>query len=203
MRSLFATSRLAGFESVVSGAGLFAAPPPANGFTSDLVHKQVERIARNDHFVRSKKLIRFLQYTVEKTLNGRGDQLSEYEISGMVYERSEHFDPQTDAIVRNEARRLRSKLKEYYRGEGARDPLVIEYPLGSYAPVFRRAEDIPLDFLAHGGEMGFLSRSFPWATTPLGAIDSWPPEPAGRRAGLPGVAPTRSDSLGPRFDFHL
>ncbi len=174
MRSLFATSQFAGFEPMTSAAMVITSPVAGHGFTPALVLKQVERITRNDHFVRSKKLIRFLQFTVDRVLEGRGAQLSEYEIGEMVYERRESFDPQTDAIVRNEARRLRSKLKEYYRGEGARDPLVIEYPLGSYAPVFRRAEDIPLDFLAHGGEMGFLTRSFPWATTSLGPIDSWP-----------------------------
>jgi hypothetical protein len=42
-----------------------------------------------------------------------------------------------DSIVRSEARRLRSKLKEYYESVGKDDPVLIYYRLGSYAPVFR------------------------------------------------------------------
>jgi TolB-like protein len=42
-----------------------------------------------------------------------------------------------DSIVRSEARRLRSKLKEYYESVGKDDPVFIYYRLGSYAPVFR------------------------------------------------------------------
>jgi TolB-like protein len=42
-----------------------------------------------------------------------------------------------DSIVRSEARRLRSKLKEYYETVGKNDAVFIYYRLGSYAPVFR------------------------------------------------------------------
>ena len=43
-------------------------------------------------------------------------------------------------IVRTEARRLRSKLKEYYEGEGKNDPVFIYFRPGTYLPVFRRNE---------------------------------------------------------------
>jgi hypothetical protein len=39
--------------------------------------------------------------------------------------------------VRVEAGRVRSKLKEYYEKEGRQDPVVIEFPKGSYVPVFK------------------------------------------------------------------
>ncbi len=39
--------------------------------------------------------------------------------------------------MRTEARRLRSKLKEYYESEGKDDPIYIFFRPGSYAPVFR------------------------------------------------------------------
>lgn len=42
-----------------------------------------------------------------------------------------------DAIVRVEARRLRAKLSDYYGGPGARDPIRIEIPTGSYVPLIR------------------------------------------------------------------
>jgi TolB-like protein/Flp pilus assembly protein TadD len=38
--------------------------------------------------------------------------------------------------VRVEASRLRAKLREYYEGEGANDPVRIQIPKGSYVPLF-------------------------------------------------------------------
>jgi serine/threonine protein kinase len=62
-----------------------------------------------------------------------------------VYQRASSFDPQIDTIVRTEARRLRSKLKQYYESEGINDPILIEVPKGSYAPTFRKRERSVLD----------------------------------------------------------
>lgn len=43
--------------------------------------------------------------------------------------------------MRTEASRLRSRMSEYYLGEGKADPLVIELPKGGYVPVFRSLAD--------------------------------------------------------------
>jgi TolB-like protein len=53
-----------------------------------------------------------------------------------VFDRPTDYDPRIDSIVRVEARRLRSKLAEYYEGPGAADPLVIRIEKGSYVAVF-------------------------------------------------------------------
>jgi hypothetical protein len=63
--------------------------------------------------------------------------LKEYLIGTEVYDRRPPYHPNMDSIVRGEARRLRSKLKEYYESIGKDDPVVIYYRLGSYVPVFR------------------------------------------------------------------
>ena len=47
------------------------------------------------------------------------------------------FDPQSDAIVRVEAARLRRALETYFAGEGRKDPIVIELPTGHYVPIFQ------------------------------------------------------------------
>ena len=52
------------------------------------------------------------------------------------------FDPRIDPIVRVQAAKLRSKLLEYYAGEGASDPIVITIPKGSYAPEFRASRSL-------------------------------------------------------------
>ncbi len=96
-------------------------------------------------FSQSKKLVRFLGFVVEKTLEGKGDQLSEYLIGVEVYERPSSFDPQVDTIVRTEARRLRSKLRQYADTEGSGDSIVIDVPKGGYVPVFRERDRGILD----------------------------------------------------------
>jgi len=86
---------------------------------------------------------RFLQYTVEEALAGRGGELKESVLGMAVFDRGADYDPRLDPIVRVEARRLRAKLEEYYRQAGAGDPIRIEYERGSYAPVFRGHPSAP------------------------------------------------------------
>jgi TolB-like protein len=76
---------------------------------------------------------------VAETLAGRADQLGEYAIGLAVFDREEDYDPALDPIVRNDARRLRLKLLEYYRclKDPPPDQVVIEIPKGGYVPVFR------------------------------------------------------------------
>jgi serine/threonine protein kinase/tetratricopeptide (TPR) repeat protein len=87
-------------------------------------------------FRQSKRLVRFLSFIVERALLEQGDQLNEYLIGVEVYERPDSFDPQTDTIVRSEARRLRRKLQDYYDGEGCDDRVLVDVPKGAYAPQF-------------------------------------------------------------------
>lgn len=58
-----------------------------------------------------------------------------------VFGRPQSFDPQSDPIVRVQARRLRALLEEYYAGEGAESPVRIYLPVGRYVPEFRGRDD--------------------------------------------------------------
>ena len=109
------------------------------------IREQLQKIVASRIFSQSKKLVRFLGFVVETTLEGKADQLSEYLIGVEVYERSSSFDPQIDTIVRGEARRLRSKLRQYYDTDGAHDPILIEVPKGAYAAVFHERDRGILD----------------------------------------------------------
>lgn len=55
-----------------------------------------------------------------------------------VFGRDTTFDPQTDPVVRLDARRLRRDLDSYYVEAGVRDPVRIFIPKGSYVPTFER-----------------------------------------------------------------
>src|SRR6266436_778695 len=113
--------------------------------SSNAIQKQLDKILSSKTLVHSKRLIRFLSFVVDKGLKGEGGQLNEYLIGVEVYQRPSSFDPQIDTIVRTEARRLRSKLHQYYETEGIYAPIFIEIPKGSYVPTFRERERGILD----------------------------------------------------------
>ena len=86
---------------------------------------QLEKVLAHELFARSERMGRFLRFTVERTLEGRSDELKEYLIGVEVFDRKGEYDPRVDPIVRVEARRLRSKLKAYYEGAGKSDSIEI------------------------------------------------------------------------------
>ena len=100
------------------------------------IRAELDRVLGADVLAGATRLRRLLKYTVERTLAGDGDELKEYVLGVEVFDRPSSYDPRLDSIVRVEARRLRAKLEEYYRGAGAANPLIISIPRGSYVPVF-------------------------------------------------------------------
>jgi TolB-like protein/Tfp pilus assembly protein PilF len=101
------------------------------------IREELDRLLQSPIFAQSDRLGRFLRFTIEHAIGGTQDALKEYLIGAEVYDRKPPYHPSQDSIVRTEARRLRSKLKEYYEGEGKDDPIFIYFRPGSYVPVFR------------------------------------------------------------------
>jgi TolB-like protein/Tfp pilus assembly protein PilF len=106
-------------------------------FSETAIRQELNRVLQSPMFAQSERLSRFLRFTVEHVINGQEDSLKEYVIGTEVYDRRPPYHPSQDSIVRTEARRLRSKLKEYYELDGKDDPLFIFFRPGSYVPVFR------------------------------------------------------------------
>ena len=111
----------------------------ANGsaFPEDLIREELARLLESPIFAQSERLGRFLRFAVEHAISGSEDGLKEYVIGTEVYDRRPPYHPSQDSIVRTEARRLRTKLKEYYESEGKDNPVFIYFRPGSYIPVFR------------------------------------------------------------------
>ena len=105
------------------------------------IRRQLDTIVAHGLFARSERMARFLRLAVERTLEGKSDELKEYLIGVEVFDRQPSYDPRVDPIVRVEARRLRSKLKAYYDGDGRQDPVVFDFQTGTYAPEIRMRED--------------------------------------------------------------
>jgi len=114
----------------------------ASEATATQVRAQRDRILASKGFSGSGRQSAFLEYVVNEALEGRADRLKEFTLGIEVFEKDESFDPSVDSIVRVEATRLRSKLSEYYVGEGQGDPVRIGIPKGHYVPVFLLA-DVP------------------------------------------------------------
>ena len=102
------------------------------------VRDQLAKMLASGVFARAPRLKAFLQFTVNETLAGRGDSLKELVLASELYGKGFDFDPETNAMVRVDARRLRDKLREYY-AEHPADAVVISLPKGSYAPSFHFA----------------------------------------------------------------
>lgn len=85
---------------------------------------------------RSPQLGKFLEYIVQRTLEGDEQAIKAYSIAVDVFGRPADFDPQADPIVRVQARRLRGLLAQYYASVGVDDPLRITLPIGRYVPMF-------------------------------------------------------------------
>lgn len=91
---------------------------------------------------RSPQLAQLLHYVVEKTLAGEGGSIKAYAIAVDVLGRPADFDPQTDPIVRVQAKRLRNLLEQYYASGTGKSGVQIHLPLGRYVPEFRAVASI-------------------------------------------------------------
>jgi len=111
------------------------AAPPAHASDED-VRRQLSALLRSQSFAQAPSLSRLLSHIVERTLDGRSADLKEYSLGVDVFDRGEAFDPRVDTIVRAQARRLRTKLREYYDGEGRDAAVVIDLVKGHYVPSF-------------------------------------------------------------------
>ncbi|MGA2136136.1 MAG: hypothetical protein ABSH50_27925 [Bryobacteraceae bacterium] len=111
----------------------------------DALHAEIDKLNRSSILHGSESLCKLLKYLGEHSLDSPGTALKEYQIATEVFGRPADFDPRLDSTVRVQTGRLRSKLAEYYSGEGLSDRLLIEIPKGSYSLTFhsRPAAEAP------------------------------------------------------------
>lgn len=102
----------------------------------------VRRIAESRCFQKSARLREFLLYVSEKSLQGHPEEVSEQLIGVRVFGRETGYNPAEDNLVRVSARSLRTKLKEYFDGEGTAEAWLLDIPKGSYVPEFRARKQL-------------------------------------------------------------
>jgi hypothetical protein len=82
-------------------------------------------------------LRRLLRFLADKTFSGEANDLKEYSVGLDGVGKPSDYDPRHDSGVRLQASRLRQKLDEYYRAEGANDRVIVELPKGRFKIAWR------------------------------------------------------------------
>jgi hypothetical protein len=102
----------------------------------DQVRAALEELLGWTELVRSPQLAKFLSHIVEAKLRGEAESIKAYSIAVDVFGRPTSFDPQSDPIVRVQARRLRGLLQEFERQRLGKCATRITLPVGRYVPEF-------------------------------------------------------------------
>ncbi|HTB93159.1 MAG TPA: helix-turn-helix domain-containing protein [Candidatus Sulfotelmatobacter sp.] len=105
--------------------------------------RQVEKVAASSVLHGSEALCKLLRYLAHHAIEHPGTPVKEYQIATEEFGRPPDFDPAVDSMVRVQAGRLRTKLSEYYAGEGSGDPVRIELPKGTYTLAFQKRDSVP------------------------------------------------------------
>ncbi len=113
-----------------------------DGFVNDIDRAAVEAslatTIASEQFRNAPQLADFLTYIVSKTLDGEASSIKAYSIAVDALGRSPDFDPQSNALVRVAAGRLRQALSAFASAPEAADlPVLISMEPGSYVPEFR------------------------------------------------------------------
>ena len=132
------------------------------------VREELERILQGKHFRNSGRAKQFLQFIVERTLEGHSDDLKERTIGMELFQRPSNYSTGDDPVVRVQAGLVRRRLEQHYQEAQESSPVRIELPLGSYAPEFQwfkpetaevlPAENLPIEQSAP--EKRLLGRKF-------------------------------------------
>ncbi len=105
--------------------------------------EEVQRILHSPQFRRAPKLQRFLELVCDYHFQNRSAEINEFTIATQAFGKGQDFEPSADSLVRVQAREIRRRLREYYQGEGKASRLILDIPIGRYAPVFTSLDVVP------------------------------------------------------------
>lgn len=136
--------------------------------TAQQVRIALDELTGWPEIARSPQLADLLRYVVEKSLNGEQAAIKAYAIAVDVFGRPQNFDPQSDPIVRVQARRLRALIDQYYSSGQSRCGVQIRMPIGRYVPEFVAEKPPDSETVAPGPESS--NRGEPQATRGLSGL---------------------------------
>jgi hypothetical protein len=122
-----------------ASTGHGAHPAKDHVAASTAQREQVDRILASGAFHGRDSLKRLLAYLSERTVDGTAGDLKEYTIGIEVFHKPDGYDPQQDGSVRQHVGKLRQRLDEYYRSEGAADAIRIDLPKRQFRLEFQES----------------------------------------------------------------
>ncbi|HXD72683.1 MAG TPA: hypothetical protein VN628_03060 [Vicinamibacterales bacterium] len=137
---------------------------------------QIQRIVSSKAFKTSEVHRNLLNYLAEKSLAGEAQNLKEYTVGLDVFGKPSSYDPRQESVVRMHVGRLRQKLAEYYRTDGASDPVIVDLPKGAFALTFEARpapeppDGMPLPASAVPQRRGFSAREVALAVLLFAAV---------------------------------
>jgi hypothetical protein len=155
-----------------------------------LFRAELDRLLHSETLRSTGSLRRLLAYLGEAFIAGTSKQLKEYCIGRDVMGKPEDYDPRVDASVRVQVGKLRQRLEQYYREEGAAATTRITLPKGHFslalehrpAPVLPPARASVLWRRAAAGLALLALAAIVWGavgwrrTGATAAQDNWPRE---------------------------
>jgi hypothetical protein len=103
----------------------------------DLVREELHRIVTSRHFRTSRRGKEFLEYVVDQKIRGNGDLLKERLIGVQIFGRKPDYATGEDPVVRVQAGDVRRRLECYHADTDIQSDILIQIPLGCYAPIFQ------------------------------------------------------------------
>src|SRR5487761_1564425 len=138
---------------------------------------EIDRICSSAALHGSPSLCKLIRYLAVHALEQPSAALNEYQIATEALGRAEDFDPHSDSTVRVQLGRLRMKLGEYYRSEGAEDEILVELPKGTHALSFHYRAHGAAKMSANGSGMErdgatapLTGRKWVWTTATLAVL---------------------------------
>lgn len=107
---------------------------------AETTQAQIQRILHSKALRTSEIHRNLLSYLAEKSLEGTAEGLKEYTVGLDVFAKPDSYDPRQESTVRMHVARLRQKLADYYRTEGADDPVIVDLPKGGFKLTFEQRE---------------------------------------------------------------
>ncbi|HEY3940543.1 MAG TPA: hypothetical protein VGL97_24150 [Bryobacteraceae bacterium] len=120
-----------GSDYIIVNAGLKLSPDES---------ASVERLLASETLKRAPRVHAVLSYLLERSAEGRPEEINEQAIGEAVFRRPCGYNPSEDNIVRVTMRHLRERLDRYYETEGAAERWVVRIPKGRYFPVIAARE---------------------------------------------------------------
>lgn len=152
---------------------------PTSENDRQLVRQELAELLKTDYFANSKRYPALLLYVVEKTLEGRSEDLKERVLGIEVFQREPGYDTNSDTIVRVTAGEVRKRLAVIYHESEFEHAVQITLPTGSYVPEFflTKVSDMPVpasetDLVVHidsspleSGDLSSVQPSTPFRPT--------------------------------------